>query len=189
MFLYRVISKDNTGIENKPWIGINTFKYDDHKKYLHFYFFPEHAEFLQKNKYKNEGIILRCNIPVELLEFGIGLYNWHHNFRKEPFLEARIECDKFKEEFIIDKKDKIDNSWKKPLLYRRYVNNCLYDHIPYFYVDRYNNIIAIKQDFDFNYYIYEGYPNIQKQKLIYLKRLFLHLNERIEKTKEKRLIK
>ena len=101
MFLYRVISKNNTGIENKPWIGINTFKYDNDTKYLHFYFFPEHAEFLQKTKYKNEGIILRCNIPIELLEFGIGLYNWHHNFRKEPFLEARIEYDKFKEEFII----------------------------------------------------------------------------------------
>ena len=105
MFLYRVISKDNIGILNKTWIGINTFKYDNQKKYIHFYFFPEHAEFLQKTKYKNNGIILKCNIPIELLEFGIGLYNWHHRFKKEPFLEARIEYDKFKEEFIIEKKD------------------------------------------------------------------------------------
>ena len=137
MFLYRVVLKDNTKIINSPWKGINTFQYENNKEYLHFYFFPEHAEFLQKTKYYNkESTIIKCDIPLDLLEFGIGLYNYYFTFQKSPFLEARIEYDKFDESFIIEKKDTIDDNWKNPLLYKRYLKNCVYGDKPYYIINK-----------------------------------------------------
>ena len=107
MILYRVIPKDNEDISNTPWIGINSFNYDD-EDYLHFFILPENVQILQYRKYKINNIdslIIRCDIPYNLIEFGIGLYNWYYNYKLVPFLEARIKRKYFKQEFIIYFKD------------------------------------------------------------------------------------
>jgi len=190
MFLYRVVLKDNTKIINSPWKGINTFQYENNKEYLHFYFFPEHAEFLQKTKYYNkESTIIKCDIPLDLLEFGIGLYNYYFTFQKSPFLEARIEYDKFDESFIIEKKDTIDDNWKNPLLYKRYLKKCVYGDKPYYIIDKNDITISIVNDFDFLYYIDENYYINKKEELKFIKKVLYKLYEKKQKTKEKKLIK
>ena len=188
MFLYRVVTNDNN-ILNKPWKGINTFIYDKDKEYLHFYFFPEHADFLQNTKYKNNSCVIKCDIPINLLEFGIGLYNFYFNFKKSPFLEARIDFSNFKDNFIIEKKDRIDSNWKNKILYKRYLRDCIYNQTSYTIIDKDEFIIRLNKDFNFLNYIYEDNNNYKEEELSYIKNILINLNERIKESKQKKLTK
>ena len=43
MCIYRVVDKEqyiNGNILNKAWDGVNTFKYDENKEYVHFFILP-----------------------------------------------------------------------------------------------------------------------------------------------------
>ena len=91
--------------------------------------------------------------------------------------------------FIIEKKDTIDDNWKNPLLYKRYLKNCVYGDKPYYIIDKNDITISIVNDFDFLYYIDENYYINKKEELKFIKKVLYKLYEKKQKTKEKKLIK
>ena len=193
MILYRVES-NNLNTE----FGINTFNYQNEEKYIHFYILPEHADILQIHKYYINNIdsyILKCNIPYKLLEFGIGLYNVN-NYKKIPFLEARVKLKDFKKEYLIEKQNMVLATWYDSNIFERYLINCVYNKCFYF-IDKKNDIIKLNNNFNFLYYfkkddlerenikvdnypIIKDYNVLKKEYLSFLKRIYVNVLEYLE---------
>ena len=205
MILYRVIPKANTGISNTKVKGFNTFEYDDNEDYIHFFLLPENIEvyqFLEYEQYNIESIILKCDIPNNIIQYGVGLYYWYYNFKRVPFLEARIKTKDFKEEYIIDISNHIQSEWKDFEIFKRYLINCIYNQKAFKYIDYDKNILKLNSNFNFFHYFSKtdlennhikinDYPKVQslkslkRKELLLIKRLIIDLKEKIEKTNEK----
>ena len=199
MILYRVIPKNNQNIINKKWIGINSFEYDN-QEYLHFYILPEHVNFLKKIKYdynKIDSIILKCDIPYNLLEFGIGLYKWYYYLKKVPFLEARIKAIDFKLGYIKEISDNIEPNWLNENIFNRYLINCIYNQRCFIYINKEKNIIKNNPNFNYLHYFnkddlekeninLQDYPEIEnldflkKRELSFRKKLYIEIKEKLD---------
>ena len=191
MILYRVIPKEKQETEK----GINSFTYDD-KEYIHFYILPEHAEIIQIHKYyikDKKSYILKCNIPYQLLEFGIGLYSWN-GYKNIPFLEARIKKNDFLETYILGIYNKVNEKWKNHKIYERYLVYCVYSN---FFKFIKNDKVIFNSNFNFlhyfniddlnfeniyvsNYPIEKDYNELKKENFSILKRLYISFQEFLE---------
>ena len=200
MIVYRVLSKENINYSNPKRTGTNSFTYND-TEYMHFFILPENAETLQILKYKinnQESSIIKCDIPYNLLEFGIGLYTWYYHFKFVPFLEVRIKKHDFKPEYIKETSTYIKHEWKNSNIFKRYLINCIYNQKAYTFKD---NIIKVNNNFNFLHYfnkidlekeniLVNDYPqdisfnDLKKQELSISKRILISFKEEIEMFKD-----
>lgn len=130
MHLYRVLEKQNS-ILNQEKRGWNFFDYDEDVKYLHFFILPEHAEIYQKVMYKNtDSYVMQVDIPYHVISphFGLGKYMWYFPDEASYFLEVRIPLSEFKTEYIKVVRNNVSLKWKNPHIYKRYLNNMVYDN-------------------------------------------------------------
>ena len=129
MLVYRTASSaellnlvNGTEIKNYNVIhGENTFKYEKDKTYIHFFKYEEHALYYMKKK--NNPIILRVDIPDELLgnlEYGFygdvdTYYDDHLYGYYIPLPEYVMTCDKFNKDYIVD--FSYNGVWQNPKRY------------------------------------------------------------------------
>lgn len=200
MIVYRVVLTDQVIINNK---GINSFNYDKNE-YLHFFILPENAEIFQTRNYKNNNInsiIFKCDIPYNLLEFGIGLYGWYYHIKMVPFLEVRIKQENFKPTFIKDISNFVKFEWKNTEIFKRYLINCIYNQNAFTYLDKNNYKIKLNNKFNFLHYFNKNdlekekifvkdYPyeeslnNLKIKNLSIIKRILISIKENIEMLNE-----
>ena len=203
MILYRVIPKSNKDISNQKINGLNSFSYQN-DEYIHFFILPEHVEYLQFRKYSIDNIdsiILKCDIPYHLLEFGVGLYSWYYHFKLVPFLEARIKKQNFNNSFIKETSNYVKHEYKNNEIYKRYLINCIYNQTVFKYQDNEKKKLIINKHFNFLHYfnqddllkediIVPDYPEnksfteLKKQNLTFIKKLFVETKEGLEMFKE-----
>ena len=116
MIVYRTISSiellnliNGDKIENNNTVrGENTFNYEKGKSYIHFFKYQEHALYYMKKR--NNPIIMRLDIPDDLLgEIEYGFYGYVDTYYDDflscyyiPLPEYVIEKDYFKKEYIVD---------------------------------------------------------------------------------------
>jgi len=201
MILYRIIENKNFGISNpkKSKFYLNTFDYDENVDYLHFFILPENVDALQSGKFlfNKESIILRCDISIELLEFGIGLYTWYYRNKFVPFLEVRIKKSDFQNSFIKETSSYIKDEWKNIEIFKRYLVNCIYNQNAFTYTNTKKTKLTINPDFNFFDYFNKSdlenehlntanYPEdisftaLKKQKLSFIKRTLINFKEAFE---------
>jgi len=203
MILYRIIPKSNLDICNNKIKGLNSFIYNQNMEYIHFFILPEnaHVYWMEYQFKKIDTIILKCDIPLNLIEFGVGLYIWYYHFKYVPFLEARINKDDFQEYFIKEKASYVKYEWKNQEIFKRYLINCIYNQKAFTYVDKKNYIIKLNENFNFLHYFNKfdlqkehiflnNYPkeesliNLKQKELSFIKRLLINIKENIENLSE-----
>ena len=200
MILYRVIPKNNPTISNKKTKGINTFKYDEKIDYLHFFILPQNAyiyQLLQYGQNNIESIILKCDIPLNKLTFGVGLYFWYYRFKRVPFLEARINTNDFQKEYIKEISSYVRHEWNNFEIFKKYLINCIYNQKAFTYIDKENYIIKLNPNYNFLEYFTkddlekeniilnnsskdESLRDLKKKELSRLNRILITLKENIE---------
>lgn len=129
MLVYRTVSSaellnlvNGTEIKNYNVIhGENTFKYEKDKSYIHFFKYEGHALYYMKKR--NNPIILRLDIPEELL--GNAEYGFYSNVDTYyddylysyymPLPEYIITTDKFNKDYIVD--FSYNGVWQNPKRY------------------------------------------------------------------------
>ena len=203
MILYRVIPANTCNISNSKEIGLNTFNYDNND-YLHFFILPENAGELQNRKYtinNQKSLVLRCDIPYELLEFGVGLYSWYYHTKLVPFLEARVKKCDFKNFFIKETLTYVKHEWKNSGIFKRYLINCIYNQRVFTYTNLNKTKLVLNPNFNFLHYfnksdlekeniVLTDYPEnislkeLKKQELSFIKRILIGLKEGFEMMKE-----
>ena len=196
MILYRVIPTNTCNINNPREFGLNTFTYDN-DDYLHFFILPENAEELQSRKYtinNQKSVVLKCDIPFEFLEFGIGLYNYYYNFKLTPFLEARMKKSNFKNFFIKETLTYVKHEWKNSEIFKRYLINCIYNQKAFAYINFKKTKLVLNLNFNFLHYfskldlekeniVLTDYPenislkDLKKQELSFINRIFIAFKE------------
>ena len=202
MILYRIILPNNKDITNEKTKGLNSFKYDDSIEYVHFFILPQNLEIYQLYDFEQlniKSIVLKCDIPFNLLEFGVGLYRWYYRFKYVPFLEARIKKDDFNDSYIKEKSTYVKHEWKNEEIFKRYLINCIYNQNAFKYLDSKRYLLELNKHFNFLHYfnqedllkeniIVNDYPdnesliNLKKKELSFIKRMLFSIKESIENT-------
>jgi hypothetical protein len=157
---------NNKKYDNSLIKGENTLKYDDNKKYKHFFIFAQHADYYKKENQKKYPVIGEYIIPNEIVkQHGFGFYGGVKTMRNDklsnfyiPLPEIIVAQDDFKNEylykveseiyhdFITKKLDNNDNEeYKEPIdecyLYNGSGEHGFTGYLDYSYADIYYEII------------------------------------------------